>query len=163
MAIRILITGGTFDKQYDAIAGKLTFKDTHLPEILRQVRCTAPYVLEVQQLIDSLEMRDAGRQAILRSARDCPEGHVVITHGTDTMVDTAAVLGRAGLDKTVVLTGAMVPYAFGNSDALFNLGAAIAAVQTLPRGVWIAMNGRLLAWDNARKNRDAGVFEPLEA
>jgi L-asparaginase len=161
VAIRIIITGGTFDKHYDEIRGNLTFKDTHLPEILRFVRCSVPIECELNQLIDSLDMQIANRLQVLESCRRAPEEKIVITHGTDTMVETAAVLGTASLEKTVVLTGAMVPYIFNNSDAVFNLGCAITAVQVMPRGVYIAMNGRIFSWDNVRKNRERGVFEGL--
>jgi L-asparaginase len=159
VAIRIIITGGTFDKHYDEIRGNLTFKETHLPEILRFVRCTVPIEVELNQLIDSLDMQTANRVSILESCRRAPEELIVITHGTDTMVETAAVLGEAALKKTIVLTGAMVPYIFNNSDAVFNLGCALTAVQLTPRGVYIAMNGRLFRWDNVRKNRVLAVFE----
>ncbi len=159
MTIRIIITGGTFDKQYDEIRGNLTFKDTHLPEILKFVRCTVPIEVELNQLIDSLDMQTANRLQVLESCRRAPEQHIVITHGTDTMVETAAVLGEAVLGRTIVLTGAMVPYVFTGSDAVFNLGCAVTAVQLLPRGVYIAMNGRVFAWDNVRKNRERAVFE----
>jgi L-asparaginase len=160
MSIRIVITGGTFDKQYDEIRGALTFKDTHLPEILRFVRCSVPIELELNQLIDSLEMRTANRLQVLASCQRAPEERIVITHGTDTMVETAEVLGREKLPRTIVLTGAMVPYVFSNSDAVFNLGSAITAVQVMPHGVYIAMNGRVFPWDDVRKNKEAGVFEP---
>ena len=159
MTIRIIITGGTFDKQYDELRGRLTFKDTHLPEILKIVRCTVPIEVELNQLIDSLDMQTANRLLVLESCRRAPEEHIVITHGTDTMVETAEVLGGAGLDKTIVLTGAMVPYVFTGSDAVFNLGCAVTAVQLLGRGVYIAMNGRVFPWENVQKNRDRGVFE----
>jgi len=162
VAIRIIITGGTFDKHYDEIRGVLTFRDTHLPEILRDVRCTVPVELELNQLIDSLDMGPANRQRILESCRRAPERQLVITHGTDTMVETAAVLGQAGLDKTIVLTGAMVPYAFTHSDAVFNLGCAVVATQLLGPGVYIAMNGRTFTWDNVGKRREAGEFEELQ-
>lgn len=159
MKIRIIITGGTFDKHYDEIRGNLAFKDTHLPEILKFVRATVPIELELNQLIDSLDMQAANRQSILDSCRRAEEERIVITHGTDTMTETAVVLGKAGLGKTIVMTGAMVPYIFNNSDALFNLGCALIAVQLVPVGVYIAMNGRLFAWDGVRKNRELGVFE----
>jgi L-asparaginase len=161
MGIRIIITGGTFDKHYDEIKGSLTFKDTHLPEILAFLRCTVPIELELNQLIDSLDMHDSNRHRVRESCRAAPEERIVITHGTDTMVETAGVLGAADLGKTIVLTGAMVPYIFNNSDAVFNLGCALAAVQILPVGVFVAMNGRVFAWDNVRKNRERGVFEEL--
>ena len=157
--IRIVITGGTFDKQYDAIKGVLTFNDTHLPEILDQVRCTVPIVLELNQLIDSLEMQRENRLKILDSCRRSPEDRIVVTHGTDTMAETARVLGEAALDKTIILTGAMVPYSVTGSDALFNLGTAVMAVQLAGRGVYLCMNGRCFAWDRVRKNRETGIFE----
>lgn len=159
MTIRIIITGGTFDKHYDEIRGNLTFKGTHLPEILKVARCSVPIEVELNQLIDSLDMHAANRQQVLESCRRAPEEHIVITHGTDTMVETAGVLGAAGLEKTIVLTGAMVPYVFNNSDAVFNLGCAVTAVQILPRGVYIAMNGRVFPWDDVRKNKELGIFE----
>jgi len=159
VTIRIIITGGTFDKHYDEIRGNLGFKDTHLPEILKFVRCAVPIELELNQLIDSLDMLTANRLQVLESCTKAPEERIVITHGTDTMVETAAILGRAGLPKTIVLTGAMVPYIFNNSDAVFNLGCAMIAVQILPRGVYLAMNGRVFPWDKVRKNKELAVFE----
>jgi L-asparaginase len=159
VTIRIIITGGTFDKHYDEIRGNLGFKDTHLPEILKFVRCAVPIECELNQLIDSLDMLTANRLQVLESCTRAPEERIVITHGTDTMVETAAVLGSAGLSKTIVLTGAMVPYIFNNSDAVFNLGCAVIAVQILPRGVYLAMNGRVFSWDKVRKNRELAVFE----
>jgi len=158
-AIRIIITGGTFDKQYDELRGELTFKQTHLPEILKDARCTVPIELEINQLIDSLDMQEKNRLRILESCRQSPEDRIVITHGTDTMTKTAELIGNAGLDKTIVLTGAMIPYAVSGSDAVFNLGYATAAVQLLPNGVYIAMNGRTFAWNDVHKNRELGVFE----
>ena len=161
-SIRIVITGGTFDKHYDEIRGELTFKDTHLPEILKYVRCTLPLELELNQLIDSLEMRTQNRLQVLEACRRAPERRIVVTHGTDTMAETAEVLGRAALPKTIVLTGAMVPYIVTYSDAVFNFGCAVTAAQLSAPGVWIAMNGRVFRWDAVRKNRDLGVFEPKE-
>jgi L-asparaginase len=160
-AIRIIITGGTFDKQYDEIRGILTFKDTHLPEILKYVRCTLPIELELNQLIDSLDMHLANRLKILESCRRAPESHLVVTHGTDTMIETGRILGEAGLGKTVVLTGAMVPYSFSASDAVFNLGCAITAVQLLSPGVYVAMNGRVFSWERVRKHKESGTFEEV--
>jgi L-asparaginase len=159
--IRIVITGGTFDKHYDAIKGQLTFNDTHLVEIIRQVRCTVPIELELNQLIDSLEMQNENRVKILDSCRAAAEGMIVVTHGTDTMAETARVLGEANLGKRIVLTGAMVPYSVVGSDALFNLGTAVMAVQLVDIGVYICMNGRCFKWDEVRKNRSIGAFEPL--
>jgi L-asparaginase len=157
--VRIIITGGTFDKAYDEIRGNLTFKDTHLPEILKFVRCTVPIELELNQLIDSLDMQTANRLSILESCRRAQEDRIVITHGTDTMTETAEVLGKARLGKTIVMTGAMVPYMVSNSDAVFNLGCAVMAVQIVPTGVYIAMNGCLFTWEDVRKNKDLGVFQ----
>ncbi len=161
MKIRIIITGGTFDKHYDEIHGSLTFKDTHLPEIMKFVRCTLPIELELNQLIDSLDMHEANRLQVLESCRRAPEERIIITHGTDTMIETAGVLGAAALPKTIVMTGAMVPYIFNNSDAVFNLGCAFTAVQLLPAGVYVTMNGRIFPWNDVRKNREQGIFETL--
>lgn len=161
MTIRIIITGGTFDKHYDELNGSLTFKNTHLPEIVRQARLTVPVDLEINQLIDSLDMGPANRLAILDSCRKAPEEHIVIIHGTDTMAETARVLGEANLGKRIVLTGAMIPYAVTGSDAIFNLGCGIAAVQLVQPGVYIVMNGRLFPWNRVRKNREKGCFEDL--
>jgi L-asparaginase len=159
VTIRIIITGGTFDKHYDEIRGNLTFKETHLPEILKFVRCTVPIEVELNQLIDSLDMQISNRLQVLESCRKAAEELIVITHGTDTMVETAVVLGEAKLPKTIVLTGAMVPYIFNNSDAVFNLGCAMIAVQLMPVGVYVAMNGRVFPWDDVCKNRELAVFE----
>jgi L-asparaginase len=158
--IRILVTGGTFDKEYDELSGRLFFRSSHLPEMLRLGRSRLGIALETVMMIDSLELDDAGRGAIVQRAAAAPEAAIVVTHGTDTMVQTAGALAAAALDdKTVVLTGAMVPYAFGSSDGLFNLGSALSFVQVLPPGVYIAMNGRHFAWDRVRKNTATGVFE----
>lgn len=161
MAIRIIVTGGTFDKRYDEIEGELTFKDTHLPDILRQVRVTLPVVVETNQLIDSLHMTEPDRQRVLAACREAPERLIIITHGTDTMIDTARVLAGAALDKTIVLTGAMIPYSVTGSDALFNLGCSVSAVQLLAPGVYVVMNGRVFPWDDVHKDRARGVFEAL--
>jgi L-asparaginase len=161
MAIRIIITGGTFDKHYDELKGVLSFKNSHLPDIIRQVRITVPVELEINQLIDSLEMGDENRYNILEACRRAPEEHLIITHGTDRMVETAKVLGQEQLRKTIVLTGAMVPYSVSGSDALFNLGCAFTAVQLLPPGVYVAMNGRVFPWDGVRKDFEKGIFTEL--
>jgi L-asparaginase len=129
----------TFDKQYDPIGGKLTFEDSHLPEILQTARLAEKVVLEIVTLVDSLEMGPDQREAILEACRRCPEEKIVIVHGTDTMSETARLIGQAGLDKCIVLTGAMVPYSIARSDALFNLGSAVAASGLLDRGTWVAM------------------------
>ena len=160
MAIRILVTGGTFDKEYDELAGRLYFKDTHVPEMLERGRCRLEVVVETVAMIDSLDLDDTGRARIVERCRQAPETCIVITHGTDTMVETARALADARLDaRTIVLTGAMVPYAFGSSDGLFNLGSALSFVQVLPPGVYVAMNGQHFAWDRVRKNKKTGVFE----
>ncbi len=161
MSMRVIVTGGTFDKIYDEIAGDLTLKETQLPKILDQVRVTVPITFETNQLVDSLYMTDDDRQSILSACRASPESQIIITHGTDTMVETARVLSGAKLDKTIVLTGAMVPYAVFGSDALFNLGTAVGAVQLLEPGVYIAMNGRIFTWDNVQKDRRRGVFQTV--
>jgi L-asparaginase len=162
MTIRILVTGGTFDKEYDELTGRLFFRDTHLPEMLRLGRSRLALTIETVMMIDSLDLDDQGRGAIVDRARASAEQAIVVTHGTDTMVQTARALAAAGLtDKTIVLTGAMVPYAFGSSDGLFNLGSALSFVQILAPGVYIAMNGRHFTWDAVRKNTATGSFEPL--
>ena len=159
MAIRVLVTGGTFDKEYDELTGRLYFKQTHVPEMLARGRCRLDVIVDTVMMIDSLDLDDDGRGEIVRRCREAVETGIVITHGTDTMVETARALAAAGLRKTVVLTGAMVPYAFGSSDGLFNLGSALSFVQVLPEGVYVAMNGQHFRWDNVRKNRTTGVFE----
>ncbi len=161
MALRIVVTGGTFDKEYDEIHGRLFFKDTHVAEMLRLGRSRVDVTVQTLLMIDSLEMTDADRALIVETCRACPEDRLIVTHGTDTMVETARALA-AGVDgKTIVLTGAMVPYAFGSSDGLFNLGSAVSFAQVLPPGVHVAMNGRVHAWDRVRKNRETGVFEGM--
>lgn len=161
MTLRILATGGTFDKHYDELNGKLTFGESHVPALLARCRLTVNVALEQLPLMDSLDMVDADRARILASCRAAPEQAIVIIHGTDTMPQTAAVLGPAQLGKTIVLTGAMIPYEIANSDAMFNLGFASGVAQTLPAGVYVAMNGKIFAWDNVQKNKAAGVFQPL--
>jgi L-asparaginase len=157
--IRIIATGGTFDKLYDEIRGQLVFQDTHVGDMLRLGKCHLPVAIETLMMIDSLDMTDADRTRILERCAAVPETRIVVTHGTDTMEHTAAVLGRGLTGKTVVLTGAMVPYHFGSSDGMFNLGTALAFAQTLPAGVYVAMNGRCFDWRSVHKNRDLGVFE----
>jgi len=159
--VKILITGGTFDKEYNEINGALYFKDTHVPEMLKLGRCRLETTIRTVMMIDSLEMSDADRELILENCKKSPEDKIVITHGTDTMAETARVLGQNIHGKTIVLTGAMIPYAFGSSDGLFNLGSALSFAQALPPGVYIAMNGKYFAWDNVRKNRELGEFEAI--
>src|SRR5215471_10725238 len=163
MAIVIFVTGGTFDKEYNELTGSLFFKDTHLPEMLRLGRSGIDASISTLMMIDSLEMTAADRERIVDECARAVETRILITHGTDTMVETAAALAAAPRSptKTIVLTGAMIPYAFGSSDGLFNLGSALSFVQVLPPGVYIAMNGRYFQWDRVRKNRDTGTFETV--
>lgn len=161
MAIRVFVTGGTFDKEYNELEGTLFFKETHLQEMLSLGRCKVDVAMRTLMLIDSLDMKEPDRSIIAEECRRAAEEQIVITHGTDTMEVTARILGEAGLPKTIVLTGAMIPYKFGSSDGLFNLGSALAFVQTLPRGVYIAMNGRCFNWNNVKKNRRSGEFEDI--
>jgi L-asparaginase len=174
-SIGILVTGGTFDKEYNELTGALAFKDTHLPEMLRLGRCRVDVSVRTLMMIDSLEMTGADRALIVEQCRQAAESRLLVTHGTDTMVETAAALASALVGdgprsdgvtrsipaKTIVLTGAMIPYAFGSSDGLFNLGSALSFVQVLPPGVYIAMNGRCFNWDRVRKNRETGRFEDI--
>jgi len=157
--IRILVTGGTFDKEYDEIHGRLYFKQSHVAEMLALGRSRLDLEIQTLLMIDSLEMTDEHRRLVIDACRRAPESRIVITHGTDTMETTAQALDSAIRDKTIVLTGAMVPYKFGSSDGLFNLGSALAFVQTLGPGVYIAMNGRYFPAARARKNRATGIFE----
>lgn len=159
MAIRIFVTGGTFDKEYDELSGELFFQDSHLPEMLRLGRCRIPVQVRTLMMVDSLEMTSEDQQLILDNCRRCPEDRIVVTHGTDNMEVTARLIGGRITHKTVVLTGAMIPYKFGSSDGLFNLGSALAFAQCLDPGVYVAMNGRCFSWDDVRKNRKTGVFE----
>ena len=159
MSVRMFITGGTFDKAYDEITGKLYFQDTHMGEILDLGRSRLKVKITTLMLIDSLEMTDSDRLKILDNCKSADENQIVITHGTDTMTKTCGVLARAKLKKTIVLTGAMIPYKFGSSDGLFNIGGALAFAQSLRHGVYVAMNGRYFHWDKVQKNKETGVFE----
>ena len=161
MSIRILVTGGTFDKEYNEKSGTLYFKDTHVAEMLRLGRSRVDVSLRTVMMVDSLEMSGADRALIVQNCRQAQENRIVVTHGTDTMTETAAAIAEAVSDKTIVLTGAMIPYAFGSSDGLFNLGSALSFVQTLPPGVYIAMNGKCFPWNRVRKNRERGEFEEI--
>ncbi len=161
MIIKLIITGGTFDKEYNELNGELFFRKTHLHEMLKLGRSRVPVKVKTLMMIDSLFMTAAHRTRVLRECLSSKEKHIVITHGTDTMPETARVLGRRITDKTVVLTGAMVPYKFGSSDGMFNLGSALSFAQVLPPGVYIAMNGRYFNWNNVRKNKAKGEFEEL--
>ena len=159
MALKILITGGTFDKEYDEINGSLYFKETHMAEILELGRSRVDVNIEKLMLIDSLDMTFSQRELIVNKCIESEDDQIVITHGTDTMTITGKMLAEKKMDKTIVLTGAMIPYKFGSSDGLFNLGGAIAYAQSLPSGVYIAMNGQFFEWDKVEKNREKGVFE----
>lgn len=161
MAVRILVTGGTFDKEYDMITGNLHFTETHIPGILELGRCTIDYSIRTLMMVDSLEMTNTDREIIFRNCEKADEDKILITHGTDTITETAHFLAEKKLAKTIVLTGAMVPYAFGASDALFNLGSALAFAQSLPIGVYIAMNGQYYTWDSVQKNKKTGFFERI--
>jgi len=161
MPIRIFITGGTFDKEYNELNGSLFFKDTHLPEMLKLGRSRVEVDVRTLMMIDSLDMKEDDRKLIAEHCTKVPENKIIITHGTDTMADTAKTLAQLVHNKTIVLTGAMIPYKFGSSDGLFNLGSAMAFVQTLPQGIYVAMNGRYFNWDNVRKNKATGEFEEI--
>lgn len=160
-SVRIFVTGGTFDKEYNELNGQLFFKDTHIQEILKLGRCKVDLSVRTLMLVDSLEMTDTDRNIILESCKGADEERIVLTHGTDTMTTTAKVLAENITDKTIVITGAMIPYKFGSSDGLFNLGSALAFAQSLPHGVYVAMNGRYFNWNNVKKNRQTGFFEEI--
>ncbi len=160
--IKLLVTGGTLDKTYNLHNGELHFIDSHVPEILAEGRCHAGVETETLMLKDSLEMTDADRAVIADVCNAARQQRIVITHGTDTLTDTAEYLAVRVKDKTVVLLGAMVPWTIRHSDAAFNLGAAISAVQCLPAGVHVVMNGRIFAAGRVRKNREEGVFEAID-
>jgi L-asparaginase len=157
--LRVFVTGGTFDKTYDEIRGRLSFSDTHVPEMLTLGRSRVELTVETLMMVDSLEMTDVDRERIVARCAECLERQIVVTHGTDTMVETARAVAESISDKTIVLTGAMIPYAFGSSDGLFNLGSALSFAQVLPPGVYIAMNGQCFLWDRVRKNTQTGTFE----
>lgn len=160
--VQVFVTGGTFDKQYNYITGELSFKDSHLPKMFERGRCTIDIDVKTLMMIDSLKMSDTDRDIIVHNCKMCTHEQILITHGTDTMVATAKQIAEANIDKTIVITGAMIPYAFGtSSDGFFNLGSALAFVQTLPHGVYIVMNGRFFDWDKVRKNTQTGNFEEL--
>jgi L-asparaginase len=162
MSIRIFITGGTFDKEYNELTGQLFFNDSHLPEMLELGRNLVPAEIRTLMMVDSLEMNDDDRELIAEHCAKSPEDRIIITHGTDTMTETAELIAERVENKTIVLTGAMIPYKFGSSDGLFNLGSALAFVQTLPPGVYVVMNGRYFNANNVRKNRQTGEFEELK-
>ena len=160
--IKVFVTGGTFDKEYNEISGELLFNNSHIQNMLKLGRSRLDLQIRTLMMIDSMDMTNEDREIIVNNCISTPENKIIITHGTDTMVETASLLGNRIKNKTIVLTGAMVPYAFGSSDGLFNLGSAIAFVQTLPNGVYVAMNGRYFYWDNVTKNTKIGEFEDLD-
>ncbi len=160
--VQIFVTGGTFDKEYNYITGELYFKDSHLKDMLVRGRCTIDFDVKTLMMIDSLKMTDADRQIIAYSCTHCASDKIILTHGTDTMVKTASILAAEKINKTIVITGAMIPYAFGtSSDGFFNLGSALAYAQTLPHGVYIVMNGRYFNWNHVKKNTQTGNFEEI--
>ena len=159
MAITIFVTGGTFDKEYNEITGELFFKDTHIREILELGRAQLDVKIKTLMLVDSLNMTNEDRGVVLENCVSTKDKNIVITHGTDTMTETAKFIASEKLKKTIVLTGAMIPYKFGSSDGLFNLGSAFAFAQVLPKGVFVAMNGRFFNWDKVVKNKISGKFE----
>ena len=161
--IQVFVTGGTFDKEYNYITGELYFKDTHLKDMFTRGRCTLNVEVKTLMMVDSLEMTEEDRQIIIHNCKKNPAEKILITHGTDRMVHTAQALAKENIGKTIVITGAMVPYAFGtSSDGFFNLGSALAFVQVLTPGVYIAMNGRYFHWDAVKKNPATGYFESTE-
>jgi L-asparaginase len=161
MTIRIIITGGTFDKEYDELNGSLSLRDSHLPDMLKRGRSRLDLKVRTVMMIDSLDMTDEDREVIYQNCLKSEEKNILITHGTDTMVETAQYLAKRIKNKTIVLTGAMVPYVFGSSDGMFNLGSALAFVQNLPRGTYIAMNGKFFKENNVRKDTKTGYFEKI--
>ncbi len=162
MVVQLFVTGGTFDKDYNFLTGELSFKDSRVSEMLHRGRCTVDFDVKTLMMLDSLEMTEEDRQIIVHNCKKSAHERIVITHGTDRMVETAKNLAQAEIAKTIVLTGAMIPYAFGmSSDGFFNLGSALAFVQTLPHGVYVVMNGRYFDWNNVRKNLQTGTFEHL--
>ena len=161
MTIRIFITGGTFDKEYDEITGSLFFKDTHMREMLDLGRAKIDVNIRTLMMVDSLEMTAEDRNLVVENCKHAKEEKIIITHGTDTMTETGKMLAEANLEKTIVLTGAMIPYKFGSSDGLFNLGSALGFVQSLPKGIYIAMNGRCFNYDKVKKNKETGIFEGI--
>ena len=163
MSIRLYITGGTIDKVYNQTNGELEFNQTHFPEMLSRARIEVEIKTEILLFKDSLDMDDDDRELILKSCVECEEERILITHGTDTMCETAKLLGANLKNKIVVLFGSMIPYTVSNSDALFNLGYALGSLSLLENGVYVAMNGRTLPWNVVVKNRSLGIFQSLDS
>ena len=159
---KIFITGGTFDKEYNELTGELYFNYTHMHELLKLGRCNLNIEIETLMMVDSLDMTETQRNIIVQKCSEEPLNSIIITHGTDTMVETAYALAKNIKNKTIILTGAMIPFKFGSSDGLFNMGSALAYVQSINKGVYIAMNGQIFNYENVKKNTELGVFEELE-
>lgn len=162
MTLHIIATGGTFEKHYDEISGQLGFTESHIPSLMKRARVSIPYTFETVCMLDSLDMQESDREKIREACSISRAKNIVIVHGTDTMQETARALGEASFEKTIVLTGAMIPCEFDNSDAFFNLGFATSAAQLLPAGVYVLMNGRIFGWNRVRKNRQEGRFEETD-
>jgi len=162
MKLKIFATGGTFDKIFNEFDGSLIFKSTHLNKMLEEYKNKVGIDIETIMLIDSLYMKDHHRQEILNKCKSCEEDRIVVTHGTDTMVETAKLLGKEIKNKTIILTGSLIPYSFVKSDAHFNLGCALAFAQTLPKGIYITMHGKIFNHNNVRKNKEINEFETIK-
>ena len=160
--IKIFATGGTFDKEYDEINGELFFKETHLHELLDLGRSQLNVKIETLMMVDSLKMSKSEKNYIVEKCKEEKTDRIIITHGTDTMIDTAKLIAKNIYNKTIILTGAMIPIKFGSSDGLFNLGSAMSFVQVLEPGVYITMNGRYFHYNNVRKNKKLGIFERIK-
>ena len=160
--IKIFATGGTFDKEYNEIEGKLYFKDTQIYELLQMGRSQLNVKIETLMMIDSLEMTSKDRDYIINKCQQENTEKIIITHGTDTMVETAKCIASKITNKTIILTGAMIPIKFGSSDGLFNLGSALSFIQVIKPGIYITMNGRYFKWDNVNKNNKLGIFEKIK-
>jgi L-asparaginase len=160
--VTVIITGGTIDAQYNFLRSKVDYGDTHVDKMLMQGRARVNVHLAPLMLVNSNEISDEQRQQILERCESAKTNRIIITHGTDTMIETATFLGKNVTGKTIVLVGSMIPYMFKESDALFNLGAAITAVQLLSEGVFITMNGKVFKWDNVKKNFEIGEFQTAD-
>ena len=160
--IKIFATGGTFDKEYNEINGEFFFKKTHLAELLELGRSQLDVQIETLMMVDSLDMTIESKKLVAQKCKEEKTNRIIITHGTDTMVDTAKLLAKSIKNKTIILTGAMIPIKFGSSDGLFNLGSALSFIQVIDPGIYITMNGRYFKWDNVRKNKKLGIFERIK-
>ena len=160
--IKIFVTGGTFDKEYNELNGELYFKKTHINEMLELGRSKLNVNIETIMMKDSLHMTLSDRNLIISKCNKASENKILITHGTDTMIETAELLANSIHNKTIILTGAMIPYKFGSSDGLFNLGSSLSFLQVMPIGVYISMNGNIFDWNNVIKNKELGLFEQIK-